>query len=64
MLKYLKILLKWLPAILSAIRELFKLAQDYRKHRIQMRAFKADLKKEEKEVTEEDPQGISNGLPP
>ncbi|MBT4401318.1 MAG: hypothetical protein HN686_08480 [Bacteroidetes bacterium] len=62
--KFLKILFKWLPAIVSAIRELFRLAQDYRKHRIQMRALKTDLNKNEQEVTTEEPRRNTDGLPP
>jgi hypothetical protein len=62
--KFLRILFKWLPAILSAIRELFRLAQDYRKHRIQMRGLKNELRSDDQEGDTDDPTGYTDRLPP
>jgi len=63
MIKFLKIFIKWLPAIISALRELLKLFREYRQHRITMKKLKKDLTAVNKETTEKGSAGIPEREP-
>jgi hypothetical protein len=59
MLRILRIIIKWLPAIISGVRELLKLLREFRQHRIKMKKLKKELHPEKPDVQ----NGGSKGLP-
>lgn len=58
MVAFLKILIKWLPAILSALREIFKIIRESRLHRIEMQKLKKILTDAKTKATEKTPQKV------
>jgi len=56
--KFLRILFKWLPALIGAIRQILRLVIDYRLDCIQMKKLKKELKIDKSKASESGSIGI------